>query len=165
MSTHADAEQLVMAVERLRDLPPAPLGPDDQVAFGTLMFKYVPERSQMIAAILVAHDPTWNRISDTFTANFRRARAALSDPQVGGRFDTAGGAWMFDEATGKTYLYTAFPLNTPPPAINAQIERMSSIVPAWETRWLAEVARIAHGKRSAPLRPVTLADDPYSGQL
>lgn len=165
MSSQAHADQLVMEVERLRGLPLAALGPGDQVAFGTLMFKFLADRDQLIAAVLIAHDPTWNRIGDAFTANYRRSRAALSDPAIGGRFDTAGGAWMFEEPTGKTYLFTAFPLDTPPAAINAQIERMAAVAPAWELRWLAEVARIAHGKHPAPTRPVTLADDPYAGQL
>ncbi|HEX8556198.1 MAG TPA: hypothetical protein VF695_15955 [Sphingomonas sp.] len=165
MSSLAEANRLVMEVEALRGMPAAPLGADGQIAFGTMMFKYLPDRNQVIAAILVAHDPTWNRISPAFATNYRRARAALSEPAIGGRFDTGGGAWMFEEATGKTYLYAAAPADIGAAALNAQIERMARLVPAWETRWLAEVARIAHGKRPAPTRAVTLDDDPYAGQL
>lgn len=165
MSSQARAEALVTEVQRLRGLPPAPLGAAGQVAHGTLLFKHLPDQGQLAVAILVAHDPTWNRISPTFAENYRRARAALSDPAIGGHFDTGGGSWLFEEATGKTFLYAAFPVDAPASAVDAQIERMARVVPAWELRWLAEVARIAHGKKPAPVRPVTLENDPYADQL
>lgn len=165
LSNEAQADQLVNAVQRLRGLPIAPLGPEGQIAHGTLMFKHVAGEDRLIAAILISHDPSWNKLGDAFAANYRKARAALSDPAIGGRFDTGGGRWLFDEASGKTYLYAAFPLNESAAAVSAQIDRMARLAPAWEMRWLTEVARIAHGKRPAPTQPVTLEADPYGGEL
>ncbi len=165
LSNEAQADQLVNQVQRLRGLAVAPLGSEGQVAHGTLMFKHVPGEERLIAAILIAHDPSWNKLGDAFAANYRKARAALSDPAIGGRFDTGGGRWIFDEQSGKTYLYAAFPLDEPAANVSAQIDSMARIAPAWEMRWLTEVARIAHGKRPAPQRPVTLEADPYAGQL
>ena len=165
MHPTAQANQLVQEVERLRGLPQAPLGPEDQVAFGTLMFKYLPDQNRLVAAILVTHFDLWNRFNDEFTRNYRRSIAALSDPAIGGMFDTAGGAWMFEEATGKTYLYRLYPLETPPATINRDLDRMAEVVPAWASRWTGAVADIAQGKAPPPRRPVTLADDPYAGQL
>lgn len=165
LSNEAHADQLVNQVQRLRGLPVAPLGPEGQVAHGTLMFKHVAGEDRLIAAILIAHDPSWNRLGDDFAANYRKARAALSDPAIGGRFDTGGGRWLFDEASGKTYLYADFPLSEPAAAVSAQIDRMARLAPAWEMRWLTQVARIAHGKRPVPAQPVTLEADPYAGEL
>ena len=164
-SREARANQLVMEVQRLRGLPPAPLQAEVPVAHGTLLFRFLPNSDRLTVSILVAHDPSWNRLSEQFAANYRRARAALSDPAIGGLFDTGGGGWMFEERTGKTYLYAAFPLDAPASAVNARINSMERVAPAWEMRWLTEVARIAHGEHPPPAQPVTLEEDPYAGQL
>jgi len=165
MSSHARVNELVMAVERLRGLSPTPLGREDQVAFGTLMFKYLAPREQLIAAIMVEDFDLWNKLGPDRAAKYKRSQAALSDPAIGGRFDSGGGAWMFEEATGRTYLYRSFPPDASAAEVNAAIERMAAVVPAWTTRWSTAVAEIAHGHAPPPQRPVTLADDPYAGRL
>ncbi len=165
LSPLAQANKLVLAVESKRGLQSTPLNAENQIAFGTLMFRFLPNRDKLVVAVLVAHDPTWNRINDQFTATYRRSRAALSDPQIGGLFDTAGSAWLFEETTGRTYLYREFPLDTLPAAINKSIGAIAEIVPAWEFRWLTAVAEISQGKRPAPSQRVTMDNDPYAGEL
>lgn len=165
MSSLAKANQLVTAVERHRGLPIVPLGPDNQIAFGTLMFRFLPDQQQLIGAILVSDDPTWNKYDADFTTAYRRSRAALSDDRIGGLFDTGGGAWMFDEASGRTYLYKIFPLDASPEAVDRGIEEMARLVPAWGSRWIGIVADISQGRRPPPSRPVTLEDDPYKDEL
>ena len=159
------ANALVLNVAHRRNLPEAALGPANQVAFGTLLFKYLPDRQRLVCAILVTHDGLWDKIDAQATATYLRVNAALSDPAIGGRFDTGGGAWVFEAATGKTYLSREYPLDTPAEVIAADIDRMAQVVPAWATRWMYAVAQIALDHEPPPKRPVTIADDPYAGRL
>lgn len=159
------ANATILNVQKLRGIAPTPLGADNQIAFGTLLFRYAPDTNTLTTAILVSQDSLWNQISPEFTANYRRTMAAYSDPKIGGLFDDGGGQWLFDDTTGSLYLYRSYPPATDPAAINADLDRMARVVPAWETRWGYALAQIVHGKERAPTRPVTLADDPYAGRL
>ena len=159
------AQRLVQDISRLRGLKPAPLGPDHQVAYGTLLFKFVPESGRLVCAILVSHLGIWDQINDEATAAYRRYIAGLSNPRIGGMFDTAGGSWMFEASSGKTYLYQSFALDTPPKVVNQAIDGMARVVPAWVTRWEGVVADIVHGKQPPPTHRVTLENDPYAGRL
>ncbi len=159
------ADRLVLQVERLRGLRPDPLGKENQVAYGTLMLRYLPDTDRLMAAIMVNDFDMWKKMGAEFAGNYRRAVAALSDPAIGGMFDTGGGAWLFEEATGKTFLYRSYPLDTPAATIDRDIDRMAEVVPAWVTRWTGAVADIAHGHAARPAHPVTLKNDPYAGRL
>ena len=165
MSNEQSANRLVMEVSRLRSLRPAPLGPDNQVAYGTLLFKYVPESDKLICAILVTQNGIWRSFGEQRAAAFLRTIHALSEPAIGGMFDTGGGAWSFERETGKAYLYVAFPLTADPAEVNRGIDAMARVVPAWATRWQLAVANIAHGREPPPKQRVTLQNDPYAGKL
>ncbi len=165
MTTLDQANATVEAVQKLRGLPPTPLGSENQIAFGTLMFKFIPETGALICAILVSQDGLWEQISPEFSANYLKTMTAYSDPKIGGMFDSGGGQWMFDRETGSLYLYRSYQPATPATAINADLDRMARLVPAWETRWGYAVAQIVHGKEAPPPRPVTLENDPYAGRL
>jgi hypothetical protein len=165
MTALEQANVLLLDVERKRGLPPTKLGIEDQIAFGTLMFKFVPERNVLVVAILISHDALWNKIDDQASTAFLRAKAALSDPAIGGLFDSGGGSWMFERSTGKTFLFREFSLDTSGSSISNAIDEMTAVVPAWQSRWRNAVARIAHGREPPPQQPVTLKNDPYAGQL
>ena len=165
MSSEQIASRLVMEVSRLRGLRPAPLGPDRQVAYGTLLFKYVPEPDRLICAILVTQNGLWESLGEKMANAFLRTIQALSEPAIGGMFDTGGGTWSFERETGKVYLYVAFPLTADPAEVNRGIESVARVVPAWATRWQLAVANIAHGREPPPKQRVTLQNDPYAGKL
>jgi hypothetical protein len=165
MSKSEMASLLAMDVARLRGLKPEPLGPENQVAYGTLLLKYVSDPDRLVCAILISHDDMWDGYGEKAANAYLRATAALSDPNIGGLFDTGGGAWMFDRLSGKTYLFRAFPLNTSPAQVNDGITQLARVAPAWVSRWQGAVARIAHGREPPPRHPVTLANDPYAGRL
>lgn len=165
MTNEKEGSRLVMEVSRLRGLRPEPLGPDNQVAYGTLLFKYAREPDRLVCAILVTHNGLWQSFGETRANAFLRTVQALSDPAIGGMFDTGGGAWSFERETGKIYLYIAFPLNADPAGVNRGIDSMARVVPAWATRWQLAVANIAHGRAPPPKELVTLQNDPYSGKL
>lgn len=165
MNETEQADVLIQNVAKMRSLKLEPLEEDRQVAYGTLYLQHIPGDHVLRVAVLVAHDPQWNTINTEFTRNYLAARAALLNPAIGGMFDSAGGAWRFDEATGKTYLYREFPLDVAPQVVDESIEGMSRVVSEWEMRWLRIVARIAHGKGPAPVRPETIEDNHYRDQL
>lgn len=159
------AEQLVNKIARRRHLQPASLSADHRVAYGTLSFQYVPAEERLLVSVLVSRDEQWNKLGETFTRNYRRSTAALSDPNIGGMFDTAGATWTFDEATGVTSLVRRYPLDTSADIISRDIDRLSDLVPAWVVGWLTAVADIASGQAAPPHRPVTLTDNPYAGGM
>lgn len=158
------ADRLAQDVARLRGIEGEPLR-GERIAYGTLQFEYLADEQALKVAILVSEDELWNQLGDEFRENYLRSTRALSDPRIGGMFDTAGGAWEFDPKTGKTFLYRLYPLTAQPAAITVDIERMSDVVPAWETRWSAVVAEISQGRLAPPTRPVTLENDPYRDQF
>lgn len=165
MANEQLANRLVMEVSRMRNLRPAPLGPDHQVAYGTLLFKYLPESERLVCAVLVTHNGLWRSFGDKRAAAFMRTIQALSEPAIGGMFDTGGGSWTFDQETGKTYLYVSYPLNADPSEVNRGIDAIARVVPAWATRWQLAVANIAQGREPPPKQRVTLQNDPYAGKL
>ncbi len=165
VNNEESASRLVMEVSRLRGLRPAPLGPDHQVAYGTLLFKYEPESNRLICAIMVSHNGLWRSFGEEAANAVLRAMQALSDPAIGGMFDTGGGTWSFEKETGKNYLQVTFPLTADPAEVNRGIDSMARVVPAWVTRWLTAVARIAHDRAEPPKEKVTLENDPYVGEL
>lgn len=141
------------------------LGPERQVSFGTLLFKLIDEDKKLRCAILTADDELWDQLGEKFTANYLKSKKALSDPNIGGLFDSAEGKWLFDPKTGQTYLYRDFPIGTPPEDVNSAINAMAEILPAWSTRWSGVVAEIAQGITSAPKAKVTLKNDPYASRF
>lgn len=165
MSAEQSASRLVMEISRLRNLTPAPLGPDHQVAYGTLLFRYVPGPDRLVCAIMVAHNGLWQSFGEERANAYLRTIQALSDPSIGGMFDTGGGSWSFDKETGKSYLFVAFPLTADPVEVNRSIDAMARVVPAWTTRWRLAVAEIVHGGKPVPKQRVTLQNDPYAGKL
>lgn len=135
------------------------------VSYGTLQFMYATSTKQVEVAILVSHDVIWDQLGEEFEQNYLLSTQALSDPKIGGLFDTAGGLWRFEPETGKTYLYKLYSLDTSPEIIRKDIDAMMRLLPAWETRWSSVVAEIAQGRSAPPTSPVTLENDPYKDRF
>lgn len=165
MSEREQANQLALDVAKLRGIEGRAFSPKGTVAYGTLQFQHIDGSDSLMVLILVSEDEMWDQLGEEFRSNYLKATNALSDPRVGGMFDTAGARWRFEPAGGRTFLYKTYSLDTPPQQIALDIEALSELVPAWETRWSSVVAGIAHGRIPPPVKPVTLQDDPYKDQF
>lgn len=165
MTELAQADELAKSVVRQRGLQPASLSPKGVVSYGTLQFEYDAAGRQLVVSILTAEDQLWDQLGDEFKRNYLSSKRALSDPAIGGMFDSGGGSWRFEPDTGRTYLFRTYRLNTPPSQISSDLDAMANVVPAWTTRWSGAVAEIAQGIAPPPRSRVTLANDAYADRL
>lgn len=165
MTEAEQADALIQKVAKEQGLKPEQLGDDNQVAYGTLQFRYVPENHMIETAILISQNGLWNKINDEATKKYLIAKQALMNPAIGGLFDSGGGSWRFEESTGSTYLYRDYALDTSAKAISQGIDAMTAVAPEWVSTWSTVVANIAHGHEPAPANPVTLKDNPYKDRL
>lgn len=165
MTELEQANATILAVEKLRGLPRSPLGPGNQIAFGTLMFRFDPNEKTLMVAILISQNQLWNQINPDFAQNTLKTMAAYADPAIGGMFDSGGGKWVFERKTGSLLLYRSYPPAAPAAGINADLERMIRVAPEWGTSWGLAVAAIAHGREAPPATRVTLENNPYAGRL
>ena len=165
MSDFELADALIQKVAIQHGQKPLPLGDKSVVSYGTLQFQYIADSQEVEVAILAAEDELWNKLGSEFEHNYLKSKTALNDPKIGGMFDSAEGLWRFEPQTGRTYLYRSYSLQTPPQEIVRDIEAMSEVVPAWETRWGGVVAEISQGITPPPTEKVTLEHDPYAGRF
>lgn len=165
MSELQSADALAQAVVKARGVKPASLAQSGVVSYGTLQFEFDDRNARLVVSILTAEDELWNQLGAKFEQNYLKSKAALNDPKIGGMFDAGGGTWRFEPDSGRTYLFKAYDLHAPVAVIDADIDAMSRVVPAWSTRWSGAVAEIAQGLAPPPATKVTLESDPYADRF
>lgn len=165
MSDRDRAESLAQQLAKLQGFTPAKLNSQGRIAYGTLQFEHDAANNKLLVMILISDDQLWDKLGEPFRQNYLKSTQALDDPAIGGMFDTAGGRWRFEPASGKTFLYKAYPLDIAADKINEDASRMIALAPAWEARWSRIVAEVSQGKRLAPRQKVTLQDDPYRDEF
>lgn len=165
MSDRDRADSLAQQLAKLQGITPAKLSPHGRIAYGTMQFEHDAVNNKLLVMILISDDQLWDKLGEPFRQNYLKSTQALDNPAIGGMFDTAGGRWRFEPASGKTFLYKVYPLDMAADKINEDVLRMLALAPAWETRWSRMVAEMSKGKRPAPREKVTLQDDPYRDEF
>jgi|GEM_PF-4518295 len=136
------------------------LPPSGRVGFGPLGFTYHSDGEQIEVSALIAEFSAWTLFPDR-QPNLEKTVAALSDPAIGGMFETDGALWKFDRDTGKLYLAYLLPADSDEDELAAAADRLERLHPAWSLRWLGAVGDIVHIGEPKPVQAVTLKDDPY----
>jgi hypothetical protein len=145
-------------VERQNILDAAFDGRGD-AAFGDFGFRHDPEKDALVGRAFVAK--AWMKDDPPeYHDAYRKVARALNDPQVGGLFEQGGGYFNLDEDKRIYFLQKEFPLaTTTPKDLREGMDLLRDLAAVWTTRWFFRVANVAHGRASAPARPVK-RDDP-----
>jgi hypothetical protein len=153
------ANQLMASYIRHEGIYDVALDPSGDASFGEFGFHHDPDKQALTGRVFVAKawfpdDPP--QIQD----NFRKVGRALNDPDIGGMFENAGGYFILDETKRMYFLARDFPLDgTTPKDLHQGMEALRDVGATYTMRWFGRIARIAHGQRLPPARPVTREHD------
>lgn len=154
------AEELIGAIARREGRKFSSLPQSDMIAYGPVTFVYEPRTQSVVAAILLIEIGLWTTYPEDRPA-IEKTLAGLADPKIGGMFDTGGGEWIFDRATGQLFLGIRRPVDTPPAEMIRAFERVQHVYPDWRLEWFSRVADMVHEGEPLPLERVTVERNPY----
>lgn len=154
------AEQLIGKVARQQGREFAGLPAANEITFGPTAFRYEPRTATVTASVLVVALDPWVTFPE-YRPAIERTLAGLSDPRLGGMFDTGGGEWMFDRTTGRLSLGVRRPVDVDPTEFKRAFERVQAVQPDWRMSWFAAVADMVHDGAAPPRNRVTVDENPY----
>ena len=130
-------------------------------SFGDFGFRYLPQQDAIQVRIFIVR--TLDKDYPERMPQIMQVRNALTDPKIGGHYETDGAVFFHDQDQERLYLIKSFAVSTTTSAqFNQNVDRLRTIGARWFYSWFGHVAVQAFGKESVPAGQVSLASDPYN---
>jgi hypothetical protein len=153
------ANYLVASFARWLGVYDAELDMENDRALGECGFHYYPEKDALRGRVFI--EMAWEP-EDPIPVkdNFRKVAKALNDPDIGGKFERAGGKFVLDEEKRMFFLVKDFKVaETTPRALRVKMEKLLNVGATWSLEYFGRVSRIAHGWEPPPEAPVAWSVD------